>query len=239
MRPYIIILSFISLIMQPLWSCKKVNAECDGKLVPTVTTNSPVVAGDSLRLSVSGISDVYMYNWYGPNGFSSHDSAPVLPGVNGSYAGRYSVDVITNGGCIYTTTTDSVLIGAPVLPCSLTNNAASIQGDQDLYFTYLTAGPTGGIFQLEANGAEGDAEIDFPGTGLPAAGIYTASNGPDLQPGQVQVSFTDYFGLWNIDAGTIYVSVTNKKITVSSCNLALTSDTYGFKTTGSFQLTQP
>src|SRR3978361_1006354 len=86
-----------------LWSCTKntySNAACDLSVVPVVTTNSPVIAGDSIKLSVSGVKDVFLYNWSGPNGFSSHDSTPVLPGVSSTNAGRYSVDVITNGGCI-------------------------------------------------------------------------------------------------------------------------------------------
>jgi hypothetical protein len=237
MNPRIIIqLSLVAAAL--LGSCTRKNEECNPSIKPVVTTNSPVLAGDSIKLSVSGIGNVYLYNWYGPNGFSSHDSTPVLPGVSSTNTGRYSVDVITKDGCIYSATTDSVLVGAPVLPCSLTNDKGSITGDEDLYFTQITGGANGGSYFLEAHGNEGDAEIEFPGTGLPATGIYSAIGDPDLAPGQVHVSFTDNAGLWYGDPGTIYVSVTNNKITVSSCNIHFTSDTYGFKTTGSFQLTQ-
>lgn len=240
MRPHIFLLFFTLVVLQSLlWSCTKKNNSCDDSLVPVVTTNSPVIAGDSLKLSVSGVSDVYLYNWYGPNGFSSHDSAPALPGVTSTSAGRYHVDVITNGGCIYTAKTDSVLVTAPVLPCSLTNDEGSISGVSDMYFTNITGSPNGGSFFLEAHGAEGDAEIEFFGSSLPAAGIYSAQGlGGNWGPGNVHITFTTYSSDWYGDPGTVYVSVTNNKITVSSCNIQFFSDTYSFSASGSFQLTQ-
>jgi hypothetical protein len=180
-----------------------------------------------------------MYNWYGPNGFISHDSAPAITGTTSANAGRYTVDVVTNGGCIYSVTSDSIKVGSPVLPCNLNNNSCDISGDETLYFSYITTKVDGGDFYLEGSGYEGDAELQFQGSGIPAAGIYTITGSYDPGPGQVRVSFTDYDGMWNVSGGPVYVSVSNKKIAVSACNVNLSSSTFGFKTTGSFQLTQP
>jgi hypothetical protein len=180
-----------------------------------------------------------MYNWYGPNGFSSHDSSPAIAGVSAVNAGRYSVDVITNDGCIYTGKTDSVSVGAPVLPCSLQDDAAAFNGLSNMYFTYITGSPNGGSYFLEANGAEGDAEVEFFGNALPATGVYSITSDIDLSPGTVHVNFTTLSSLWYPDPGaTVYVIVVNKKITVSSCSLHIFSGTWNYGATGSFQLTQ-
>jgi hypothetical protein len=176
------------------WSCtKNQNNSCDISLVPKVTTNSPVIAGDTLQLSVSGIGNVYLYNWYGPNGFSSHDSAPTLTGITSANAGSYHVDVITNGGCIYTTKTDSVIIGSPVVACSLATDQASISGvSSSMYFGGLTFGPNGGSYFIEATSysSDADAEIEFFGNGIPAAGIYSAqpNGGGEWQQGTTYTS---------------------------------------------------
>ncbi|HMI61378.1 MAG TPA: hypothetical protein VK518_10725 [Puia sp.] len=241
MRPHIFIQLFTILVLQSfLWSCTKKDDKCDASIKPLVTTNSPVIAGDSLKLSVSGIGNVFMYNWYGPNGFSSHDSTPVLPGVSSTNSGRYYVDVITKGGCIYSATTDSVLIGAPVLPCSMAKNEGDLSGVTNLDFTYITGSPNGGSWFLEANGPEGDAEIEFFGNTLPATGVYTAQSlGGNWGPGNVHVNFTAASSIWYGSNGTVYVSVTNKKVSVTSCNVHFSSPTWNIKTTGSFQITQP
>jgi hypothetical protein len=226
------------LLLGVLGACTKTENGCPVQK-PILTADSSIIAGDSLHLSVSGVGDVYLYNWYGPAGFISHDSAPAIPGSTSANAGRYTVDVVTNGGCIYSVTSDSIRVTSPVLPCTLANNSCDIRGDETLYFTYITTKVDGGDFYLEGSGYEGDAEFQFQGSGLPAAGVYTITGSYDPGPREVRVSFTDYAGMWNVSGGPVYVSVTNKKITVSACTANLSSSTYGFKTTGSFQLTQP
>lgn len=106
-----------------------------------------------------------MYNWYGPNGFSSHDSAPALAAVSGANAGRYYVDVITKGGWIYTGKSDSIQITASVLPSSITSDVASIKGSSTMSFFSVRVSANGGSFFIEATGINGDAEIEFFGTG--------------------------------------------------------------------------
>ena len=224
-----------------LWACTKKQEGCDGSLKPTILVDSTVIAGDSLKLSVAGmnIGDVYTYNWYGPSGFSSHDSAPFIPGASAANAGRYYVDIITKGGCIYSAASDSILIGAPTIPCSLTNEEATLTSVGNFYFTYISASASGGTYTINAYGAEGDAEIDFYGSNPPATGIYTIpSNAPDGGPGNVQVSINDGFSNWNANPGTVYVTVTNNKVSVSACTLKFVSDAYGYSTGGSFQITQ-
>jgi len=239
MKSYLLIIFSLSV---SLWACTKKQEGCDGSLKPTIVTDSSVIAGDSLNLSVTGINkgDVYIYNWYGPGGFSSHDSAPSIPAVAAANAGRYSVDIITNGGCIYSATSDSILIGAPTIPCSLTNDEADLASVSSFSFYYVSAGSSGGTYVISASGSEGDAEITFYGYNPPGSGIYKIpSDVADWGPGNVQVYINDGFSNWNANPGTVYVSVTNNKISVSACSLTFTSDAFGYSSKGSFKITTP
>jgi hypothetical protein len=224
------------------WACQKKQEGCDSTIKVAIVTDSSVIAGDSLNLKVTGIdkNEVYIYNWYGPGGFYSHDSAPSIPNTTAANAGRYSVDVITNGGCIYSATTDSILIGAPTIPCALTNDEADISSEGSFYFTYISAAPDGGTYAINASGAEGDATITFYGSNPPGSGIYTIPTDPtNMVPGNVQVVINDGFSDWNANPGTVYVAVTNGKISVSACSLKFISDAFGYTSAGSFKITTP
>lgn len=223
-----------------LWSCSTKTNHCDVSFIPKVTTNTSVLAGDTLQLHVNRPSDVNLYNWYGPNGFSSHDSAPAIPGLSSVNAGRYHVDIITNGGCIYSAVSDSIQVNAPIIPCSPGGNTGSISGIQDISFYYVSSGPNGGTWAINANGSGGDLSVTFFGNTKPGVGIYSIQGGGGLSgPGYVQVSFTASSSLWNASSGTVYVAVNNGKITATCCTTNLYSGTWNISTTGSFQVTEP
>ena len=239
MKSYILL--FITLSIS-LWACTKKQEGCDSTLKATIVADSSVIAGDSLKLSVTGINkgDIYIYNWYGPSGFSSHDSAPSIPEAGSANAGRYSVDIITNGGCIYSATSDSIHIGAPTIPCSLTNNEADLASVGSFYFTYISGSSSSGQYTINASGAEGDAEIDFYGPYPPGSGIYTISSDPsNWGPGNVQVSINDGFSNWNANPGTVYVTTVGNKVSVSACTLTFISDAFGTTSKGNFKITTP
>ena len=77
----ILLIAFVGLFT----ACQK-ESKCDDSAKAVVSSNSPVVAGDTLRLSVSGIDHVALYKWSGPNGFSSKQQNPVIEDVMGYYA---------------------------------------------------------------------------------------------------------------------------------------------------------
>ncbi|MBC7884714.1 MAG: leucine-rich repeat domain-containing protein [Saprospiraceae bacterium] len=69
----------------------------------TITSNSPVCEGDTIRLEVSdGIS----YQWTGPDGFSSDKKSPVINLSELSSAGKYSAVINNGNNCIFTLTTE-------------------------------------------------------------------------------------------------------------------------------------
>lgn len=238
MKAYIIIFFALSLSML---ACTKKPADCDSSIKPTIIADTTVIAGDSLKLSVTGVDkgDIFIYNWYGPSGFSSHDSAPSIPGATSNNAGRYSVDIITTSGCIYSATSDSIRVGAPTIPCSLTNNTADLGSAGTYSFYYVSMTPGSGAYEIEANGYNGDADIQIFGT--PHTGIYKIASDPtDMNPGEMQLYVNDGFSDWNAQpGGTVYVSVTNGKVSLSACSLSFISDAFGYKTTGSLEITTP
>lgn len=239
MRPIVAMcLPFFLILLA--WSCSTKTNHCDVSFVPKVTTNTSVVAGDTLQLHVTSTAGVYLYNWYGPNGFSSHDSAPAIPGASSVNAGRYHVDIITKGGCIYSAVSDSIQVSTPIIPCSPGGNSGSISGAANINFYYIQSGPNGGSYFINANGGSGDLSLEFFGNGKPGAGIYSIQGGGgQWGPGDVHVSFTAASSLWSASSGTVYVAVNNGKITATCCTTNLYSDTWNFSTTGSFQVSEP
>lgn len=232
---------YISVIL--LSACSKAVKDCEGLAAPIVTSNSPVVAGGSLQLIVSGADDVYMYNWYGPNYFYSREQNPQIDNITSLGSGYYYVDVITNGGCIYTVHSDSIQIGGAAIACDMPANTASLQSSP--ISVYASAGKADYyIYSITANGIGADVHLEFNlqhQNGALASGVYTpvASSPNDLGDyGQVLVQMTTGGGLWVGKSGTVYVSVTNGKATVTFCNLVFSSYIAGGTATGSLNLTE-
>jgi hypothetical protein len=80
-----------------------------GAPAPAASNNGPICSGATLQLSASSVTGA-TYAWTGPNGFTSAEQNPSIPGVTTSASGTYSV-TITVGGCTSTasSTTASVL----------------------------------------------------------------------------------------------------------------------------------
>lgn len=78
---------------------------------PTILSNAPLCADNSLILSTSGGAS---YFWIGPNGFSSTQQNPQLPSAQSNASGMYTVNV-TLGPC-QTATTRSVTVWPLPLP---------------------------------------------------------------------------------------------------------------------------
>lgn len=63
---------------------------------PVASNNSPFCAGNTLNLGASAISGA-VYNWSGPNGFSSNVQNPVINNAQTVNAGVYTVYATVNG----------------------------------------------------------------------------------------------------------------------------------------------
>ena len=76
-------------------------------VAPSISSNSPVCIGDTLKLFVQTVPGS-TYQWTGPNGFSSTLQNPVIPNTNGSEAGTYSATTTTSYGCVSQVSTTNV-----------------------------------------------------------------------------------------------------------------------------------
>ena len=63
---------------------------------PSISSNGPVCPGSTLNLS-STISSTGIYNWTGPNGFTSVSQNPAIPNVTNAAAGTYFLSISYNG----------------------------------------------------------------------------------------------------------------------------------------------
>lgn len=206
------------------------------KLTPKPIVDSAVIAGNNMQLSVTGIDNIYRCNWTGPNKYFSHEISPIIYNVTSANAGRYTVDVITNDGCIYTASTDSVIIQSVQPPCTTTNNYADFTNTFDVTFYATSGGVSGGSYFVTANGNTGDLTMEFAGVDKPVNGVY------DIQPysgswsrGNVRVQISNLGALWNTGSGKVYVNNANGKLVVSFCTVPFSYN--GLKTTVSCKVT--
>jgi ELWxxDGT repeat protein len=95
--------------------------------VPTIGSNSPVCAGNTLNLTSTSATS---YAWTGVNGFVSTAQNPNITNVSALATGTYMVTVTNAGGCVATATT-SVTINTVPPPTAngvtiLSGNTASL-----------------------------------------------------------------------------------------------------------------
>lgn len=103
-------------------------------------SNSPVCETQNLVLTSTAISGA-VYNWTGPNGFSSSQQNPNINNVSLSNAGTYSV-FVTRNGCVGPTATIEVTVNAkPGLPF-ISSNTPVCSGDTIRLTTDLLVGGT-------------------------------------------------------------------------------------------------
>ncbi len=65
----------------------------------TLTSNSPLCEGDTLRLRVA---DGASFQWAGPGGYAGQQQDAVIPGITASKQGIYKVVVLNAAGCRFT-----------------------------------------------------------------------------------------------------------------------------------------
>ncbi len=64
---------------------------------PIVSYNRNLCVGDTLRLYAAGASDQAVYQWRGPNNFSSTLANPIIPGVGDKDFGNYTCEIQEDG----------------------------------------------------------------------------------------------------------------------------------------------
>lgn len=111
---------------------------------PTITsinTNSPVCAGDSLKLTVQSNSTAAEYHWTGPTGYNDtgHNAARINAPV--SATGTYTANV-TSYGCTSSDTISALVSPPPVKPVASTNSPVCERGDLEMVSSTTTPNVT-------------------------------------------------------------------------------------------------
>lgn len=85
---------------------------------PVASSNAPICEGNTLNLSAtSPVTGTIIFQWLGPNGFTSNLQNPSIPTVSALNAGKYYVSITVNS-C--TSLQDSVLVVVNPLPAKPT-----------------------------------------------------------------------------------------------------------------------
>ena len=223
-----------------LQSCSSKDFDhCNESLVVTATADTAVIVGNTLKLSTTGIEfeKVQMYNWYGPNRFSSHEEAPEIYNVTGANAGRYTLDIITKDGCIYTAKTDSVKIVSVTPPCTAYNNYAEFSNTFDVSLSSISGYVDGGSYFIKDY--NGRLQMEFAGTNRPVAGIYTTKNYSDgWGQGNVRIRILNQGYYYSPESNNkVYVNSNNGTLVINMCDAPGTWST--FKTVVKLQVTVP
>jgi len=135
---------------------------------PPINNNGPLCVGDNLQLTVQNPIAGSTYSWTGPNGWTSTQQNPVIPNVNLSHAGTYTL-VITLFGQTSDPISTLVEIFTPPNP-TVTGQAFPCQGSSHNYSVPFPQ--QGSTFQWVANGGQVTA-----GQGTPTATIQWTASG--------------------------------------------------------------
>jgi gliding motility-associated-like protein len=134
---------------------------------PAAWSNSPVCAGDSLKLFADSIPGA-IYSWTGPGNFSSGQRNPVLPLAQISQSGDYTVYYSVSGCQSYSATVTIQIKPSPILPQVSSNSPLCQGGNLNLSAasstsaTYSWTGPAG-FFSAEQNPVISNVGIIYNG----------------------------------------------------------------------------
>jgi len=120
---------------------------------PVVNSNSPICAGDSIRLSaapsvLTAVPQNATYTWTGPNGFSSVQPHPVITGATPAHSGTYSA-TMTVDGCTGPASAIAVLVH-PLPATPLASSNAPVCSGNTLQLQVATV--AGGSYQWTGPG---------------------------------------------------------------------------------------
>jgi len=156
--------------------------------VLTISNNSPVCSGDTLKLSANGGTT---YAWDGPNGFTSNVQNPAIALATTLMIGNYTVTATDNNGCSDTLLTTTMINSLPTVTFigTLIPQCAS----DTLYniTTNTVTSPSGGIFS---------------GMGLTGTIFNASTVGSSGSPYTITYTYTDLNGCVNSATKQIIVN---------------------------------
>lgn len=133
---------------------------------PTVTSNGTICTGFNLNLNSSGGT---LYNWAGPNGFSSTAQNTTIANSGTVASGVYSLTASFVTGCARTATLDALVRASPPASCAITSSNVCLGR------TINFAATGGSIYQWNGpNGFNSNFQNPtIPAITLAANGVYT------------------------------------------------------------------
>jgi len=138
---------------------------------PKATSNSPVCAGDTLRFrgEPNGMAS---YTWTGPNSFFSNLQSPSRTNVNpATDTGDYTLTVVDNDGCTYSTKVTVSFNAAVPIPSIVPNINPICEGS-----TLILKGGPNGMAVYDWSGPDGfvskDQNPQIPNMTIAKAGTY-------------------------------------------------------------------
>jgi hypothetical protein len=209
-------------------SCKKKDCSDNPESV-TLTASTPVYEGWPLYLSTeSGMG--YSYSWTGPNGWhkdygsSNMNGGEIIDSMTAEKAGRYVVDLKSDGCIVKRGIVDVVLAVPPSPPCNVNNNSSTttLGGVGGTTYTYVSSGSSGSDdYHIQASsGSSQSITFRFKSGHIPLPGVYK-SNGSSYPEAQNEVGiyigtgFQDFVMKPDFD---IYVNKVNGNTVISFCS---------------------
>ncbi len=155
--------------------------------IPSITTNSPICAGQTLHFTVTNTTPGLSYLWVGPNGYNSSDSIPVITNANSNNSGVYNLTV-GNIACS-TSASTSVIVSSsiPVKPLGIVGNVSVCGGDTETYYVPNNASVVSYNWNLPASWSGASITNSITAIAGSGSGVITVSaqNGCGTSPKRV------------------------------------------------------
>jgi gliding motility-associated-like protein len=144
--------------------------------LPVAGSNSPICEGEDLNLTATTVPGG-IYNWTGPNSWTSTDQNPVIANVTTADAGQYIVTVTSTGCTSGADTVDVVINPTPVIAdtaythpttCMGTDGTITLEGLGN-NTTYTVTYYQNGVLQTATITSDGSGNVVITGLG---AGTY-------------------------------------------------------------------
>ena len=122
--------------------------------IPTASNNSPICAGDTLKLISNCTTAGVTYTWTGPNSYASASQNPVIPNAAANSSGNYSV-AASIGGCSSSTSILAAVnpvLGPPSVTISISPNDTICVGD-NVTLSAIATNAGSPAYQWRRNGA--------------------------------------------------------------------------------------
>ncbi len=139
-----------------------------GGIQATAANTGPYCVGEDIQLQGPGGVPTYLYNWTGPNGFTSNVQNPLIPNSTLTNAGTYQL-ILTDSSCPSADTAETIVVVNPVPTVDPSPDQTVCHGDftQLVMFTGAVAGATYDWTNSNTN----------TGLGTPGAGDIAAWSG--------------------------------------------------------------